>query len=160
VRRPHPVAWLLAALFALALPDVHATPPDNSGYVAMQVVDLPAAVRFFRGMLDCATLDGGNGDAQAALLDCGNGNMVALTHVSGKPAPASGVLGTDDIQATARWLRQRHVRIAVAPHLVRDRSGVQHIEATLLTPWGSALRLASPRQDRNADVTGARLASQ
>jgi hypothetical protein len=159
-RRLHPAAWLLAALFALALPGVHAASTDNSGYVAMQVVDLPAAVRFFRGMLDCAPLDGGIQDAQATLLDCGNGNVVALTRVAGKPTPSSGVLGTDDALATARWLRQHHVRIPAAPHLVRDRSGVERMEVTVTTPWGSALQLASPRHADHADEAGAQLASQ
>ena len=153
---------LATAFLALALPAARAATPGNSGYVAMQVADLPGAVRFFRGMLNCAPVDAAADASQAALLDCGNGNIVSLTLGTAGPSHApAGTLTADDARATAAWLRAHHVRVIGGPRVVAEGPGLDQVEVTLLTPWGQPLRLVSHAAGRtDPSLHGAQLAVQ
>lgn len=127
---------LAAAFLVLTNLPARATPPGNSGYLAMQVADLPGAVHFFRTMLNCAPVDASAGTSQTALLDCGNGNIVSLTRGSARVSHAPvGSLTTDDASATATWLCSRGVRIAGGPSIVTEGMGLHQVAVTLVTPW-------------------------
>lgn len=154
---------LATAFLALTTLPARAAPPGNSGYLAMQVTDLPAAVHFFRNMLNCAPVDAGADTSQTALLDCGNGNIVSLTlGATAAPHALAGTLVIDDARATAMWLRTRHVRIVGGPSIVAEGPGLDRVSVTLVTPWGQPLRLVSHATGRHADAAfpGAQLAAQ
>lgn len=149
-------ALLALLLLALALP-ARAAPPGDGGYIDLQVPDLPGAVRFFHDVMHCAPLDDTSGP-QSALLDCGNGNIVALQRGNAgaqTPRP-TGAFVTDDALAAAAWLRANHVRVVGEPKRVALGPGAAEFVVTFLAPWGQPLRLVS-RADAPAD---ARLAAQ
>lgn len=153
---------LATAFLALTTLPACATPPGNSGYLAMQVTNLPNAVHFFRNMLNCVPVDAGAETSQTALLDCGNGNIVSLTLGTTPASHAlAGTLATDDVRATATWLRAHHVRIVGGPSVVTEGPGLDQVMVTLVTPWGQPLRLVSHATDRNGPaLPGAELAAQ
>jgi len=153
---------LAAAFLALTIPAAHAATPGNTGYMSMQVADLPGAVHFFRSMLNCAPVDADADTSQTAVLDCGNGNIVSLTRGA---APAvhtlAGTLVTDDASAAATWLRNHHVRIIGGPRVVTAGPDTDEIAVTLMTPWGQSLRLLSHTTNRAAPALhGAEFAAQ
>lgn len=137
---------LAAALLALAALPTRAAPAGGGDYLALQVPDLPRAVRFFHAVMNCAPIDAGADAAQTALLDCGDGHIVALTRgeaPNGQHQSVAGTLATDDALAAAAWLRANHVRIVHGPVRVAEGPGVAQIVVTFLTPWGQPLQLTS-----------------
>lgn len=148
-------ALLALLLLAPALPARAASPADG-GYIDLQVPDLPRAVRFFHDVLHCAPLDDPD-TRQAALLDCGNGTIVALRR-GDSGSQAAGALVTDDARAAAAWLRANHVRVISAPTRVDVGPGATEVVVTFLAPWGQPLRLVS-RAGGN-DPADAQLAAQ
>lgn len=139
------LSLLAAALLALAALPTRAAPAGGD-YLAMQVPDLPRAVQFFHAVMNCAPVDAGVDASQTALLDCGNGHIVALTRGEAperQHPPIAGTLATDDALAAATWLRANHVRIVKGPVRVAEGPGVARIVVTFLTPWGQPLQLTS-----------------
>lgn len=152
---------LAAALLALTALPTRAAPAGGGDYLALQVPDLPRAVQFFHAVMNCAPIDAGADASQTALLDCGDGHIVALTRgeaPNGHQA-AAGTLTTDDALAAAAWLRANHVRILGRPVRVAEGPGVEQVVVTFLTPWGQPLQLAS-HSPASALPVDARLAVQ
>lgn len=152
---------LATVLLVLTARPVHAAPPGDSSYIAMQVPDLPRAIRFFQDVMHCAPIDPAADMSQTALLDCGNGTVVALAIATGRGrlpvhAPAN-VIPTDDALATAAWLRVNHLRIIGRPERVSEGPGMDEIVVTFLTPWGQPLQLVSHARALPIDT---RLAAQ
>ncbi len=138
---------LSAVLLALVVWPAHAAPLGDSGYIAMQVPNLPRATRFFQDVMNCAPVDPDADTYGQVLLECGNGTVVSLTRTNTRTgmqakAPVE-VLSTDNAIATATWLRANHLRIVGRPQRLADSADTDEIVVTFLTPWGQPLRLVS-----------------
>lgn len=162
------LAWLAMLFLAFAaLPGVTRAGPAAGGYSRLGVPDVPQAVQFFHDVLNCEPIDTGNA-APVALLDCGHGNIVELSHAL---APATGSMATapaaiaftiDDAAAAAAWLRNNHIALLGQPRTVAEGPDAGAVVVRFLTPWGQPLQLVSPASGDSlrAEGTATRLAVQ